>query len=88
MGHFGAKPIRLAWCGLVLPALALNYLGQGALLMRDPGAIDNPSTASSRKLGAASDPAGHGGGRHRLTGRDLGAYSMTKQAIQLGFLPA
>ena len=42
MGHFGRRPIRLAWTGLVLPALALNYLGQGALLMRDPGAIANP----------------------------------------------
>ena len=42
MGHFGRKPIRLAWAGLVLPSLALNYLGQGALLMRDPAAIENP----------------------------------------------
>ena len=39
MGHFGAKPIRLAWTGIVFPALALNYLGQGALLMADPAAI-------------------------------------------------
>ena len=42
MGHFGVKPIRLAWMGLVFPALALNYLGQGALLMGDASAIDNP----------------------------------------------
>ena len=38
MGHFGRQPIRLAWFGLVLPALVLNYLGQGALLLQNPGA--------------------------------------------------
>ena len=42
MGHFGPRPIRLAWFALVFPCLALNYLGQGALLLRDPAAIDNP----------------------------------------------
>jgi KUP system potassium uptake protein len=42
MGHFGARPIRLTWFGLVFPALALNYLGQGALLLADPGALQNP----------------------------------------------
>ena len=42
MGHFGKKPIQLAWTGLVLPALAINYMGQGALLMRDPAALENP----------------------------------------------
>jgi KUP system potassium uptake protein len=42
MGHFGAKPIRLAWYGLALPALAMNYLGQGALLLRTPGVADRP----------------------------------------------
>ena len=42
MGHFGKRPIQIAWIGLVLPALALNYMGQGALLMRDPGALENP----------------------------------------------
>ena len=42
MGHFGRRPIQLAWTGLVLPALALNYLGQGALLIADPAAIENP----------------------------------------------
>jgi KUP system potassium uptake protein len=42
IGHFGRRPIRLAWTGLVLPGLALNYLGQGALLMADPRAIENP----------------------------------------------
>src|SRR5206468_3913248 len=42
MGHFGHRPIRVAWLGLVLPALTLNYLGQAALLMRDPKALANP----------------------------------------------
>ncbi|KAG0162617.1 hypothetical protein DFQ30_001621 [Apophysomyces sp. BC1015] len=42
MGHFGAKPIRVAWYGLVMPALVLNYFGQGALLLNEPSAIQNP----------------------------------------------
>ena len=42
MGHFGRRPIRLAWLGFVLPALLLNYFGQGALLLRDPDALANP----------------------------------------------
>ena len=42
MGHFGAKPIRLAWLIFVLPCLILNYFGQGALMIRDPAAIANP----------------------------------------------
>ena len=42
MGHFGAKPIRMAWYFLVMPSLVLNYFGQGALLMHDPKAIENP----------------------------------------------
>jgi KUP system potassium uptake protein len=88
MGHFGAKPIRLAWCGLVLPALALNYLGQGALLIRDPAAIDNPFyrlfpqalVLPAVVLAAAATV---------IASQAVisGAYSMTKQAIQLGFLP-
>lgn len=42
MGHFGRKPIMVAWCMLVLPALAVNYLGQGAMILREPQTIDNP----------------------------------------------
>jgi KUP system potassium uptake protein len=42
MGHFGKKPIRLAWFAIVMPCLTLNYFGQGALLLSDPGAVDNP----------------------------------------------
>ena len=49
MGHFGRQPIRLAWFALVSIALYLNYLGQGALVMREPAAIENPSTSSRRR---------------------------------------
>ena len=42
MGHFGPLPIRLGWFGVVFPALTLNYLGQGALLIADPRAVENP----------------------------------------------
>jgi KUP system potassium uptake protein len=42
MGHFGRAPIRLAWLGLVLPGLVLNYFGQGALVLRNPAALDHP----------------------------------------------
>ena len=42
MGHFGRIPIRLAWFGIALPGLVLNYFGQAALLITDPGAIDHP----------------------------------------------
>jgi KUP system potassium uptake protein len=88
MGHFGARPIRVAWTGLVLPSLALNYMGQGALLMREPAALESPfyrlfpqtllipavllATAASVIASQAVIS---------------GAYSMTKQAIQLGLLP-
>ncbi len=88
MGHFGRRPIRLAWTGLVLPSLALNYLGQGALLMADPSAIENPFyrlfpddwvlpalvLATLAAIIASQAVIS-------------GAYSMTKQAMQLGFLP-
>ncbi|WP_284617962.1 potassium transporter Kup [Aquabacterium humicola] len=88
MGHFGRRPIRLAWSGLVLPSLALNYLGQGALLLADPTAAENPFF---RQFPSSWVPAA-------IVLATLaaiiasqavisGAYSVTKQAIQLGFLP-
>ena len=88
MGHFGRKPIQIAWAGLVLPGLALNYLGQGALLMEDPSAIDNPFyrlfpvTWLIPALILATLAA-------IIASQAVisGAYSLTKQAIQLGFLP-
>jgi KUP system potassium uptake protein len=88
MGHFGRKPIQIAWTGLVLPSLALNYLGQGALLMADPSAIENPfyrlfpQVLVLPALVVATLAA-------IIASQAVisGAYSMTKQAIQLGFLP-
>jgi len=88
MGHFGRKPIQIAWTGLVLPGLALNYLGQGALLMGDPSAIDNPfyrlfpDSWIIPALVLATLAA-------IIASQAVisGAYSLTKQAMQLGFLP-
>jgi KUP system potassium uptake protein len=88
MGHFGAKPIRLAWTLLVFPSLVLNYMGQGALLMGDPTAIENPfyrlfpdSLLLPAVVLAAMAAV--------IASQAVisGAFSMTKQAIQLGFLP-
>ncbi|MDI1238755.1 MAG: potassium transporter Kup [Polaromonas sp.] len=88
MGHFGKRPIQFAWMGLVLPALTINYMGQGALLMRDPSALENPFyhlfpqswlipavVLATLATVIASQAV------------ISGAYSMTKQAMQLGLLP-
>jgi KUP system potassium uptake protein len=88
MGHFGRAPIRLAWLGLVFPALAINYMGQGALLMRDPAALENPfyrlfpETWLPAALILATLAA-------IIASQAVisGAYSVTRQAILLGFLP-
>jgi KUP system potassium uptake protein len=88
MGHFGRRPIRLAWFGLVLPALLLNYFGQGALLLRDP-ASDQESLlpAGAGLVPAAAGGPGHGGHGDRLAGGDFRRVSITQQAIQLGYAP-
>jgi KUP system potassium uptake protein len=88
MGHFGKTPIRLAWSVLVLPSLALNYMGQGALLMRDPAAIANPfyhlfPQAWVIPVVVLATLAAVIASQAVISG----AFSMTKQAIQLGFLP-
>lgn len=88
MGHFGVKPIRLAWTGLVFPSLALNYLGQGALLIGDPTAIENPffrlfPSALVLPMVVLAALAAVIASQAVISG----AYSMTKQAILLGFLP-
>ena len=88
MGHFGRGPIRLAWFWFVLPALLLNYFGQGALLIRDPSAISNPfylqapSWALFPMIGLATAAA-------IIASQAVisGAFSVTRQAIQLGYLP-
>lgn len=88
MGHFGRKPIQLAWLGLVLPALVLNYFGQGALLLDDPGAIDNPFYRLAPEwalypMVALATAATVIASQAVISG----AYSMTQQAMQLGYSP-
>ena len=88
MGHFGARPVRLAWLGLVLPALTLNYFGQGALLLADPAAIAHPFYHMAPEwalypmviLAAAATV---------IASQAVisGVYSITHQAIQLGYAP-
>ncbi|HRI18202.1 MAG TPA: KUP/HAK/KT family potassium transporter, partial [Burkholderiaceae bacterium] len=88
MGHFGRTPIRIAWLGLVFPALSVHYLGQGALLMRDPAALENPfyrmfpESLLPAALVIATLAA-------IIASQAVisGAYSVTRQAIQLGLLP-
>ena len=88
MGHFGRRPIQWAWCGLVLPALALNYLGQGALLIADPKAIENPFFRMFPEPMVL--PAVLLATLAAIIASQAvisGAYSLTRQAMQLGFLP-
>jgi len=88
MGHFGRRPIQLAWLGLVLPALTLNYMGQAALLLRDPKALDNPffhlfPQAWLIPVVILATMATVIASQAVISG----AFSMTRQAIQLGLLP-
>jgi KUP system potassium uptake protein len=88
MGHFGRLPIRLGWFTVVFPALALNYLGQGALLLADPRAIENPFYLLAP--GWAHYPmVAFATMATVIASQSIisGAYSLTQQAIQLGFLP-
>jgi KUP system potassium uptake protein len=89
MGHFGARPIRLAWFVLVKPALIVAYFGMGALLLRQPQAVDHPFFAMVPRgpwtmalvvLAAAATI---------IASQALisGAFSLTRQAVQLGYLP-
>ena len=88
MGHFGRRPLRLVWFGFVLPALVLNYFGQGALLLATPEAAANPfyllapSWALYPMIGL-STVATVIASQAMITG----AFSMTRQAIQLGYAP-
>jgi KUP system potassium uptake protein len=88
MGHFGPFPIRIAWFGVALPALTLNYFGQGGLLLTTPGAIDSPFYALAPHwlhypLVVLPTAATVIASQAIISG----AYSMTQQAIHLGFLP-
>jgi KUP system potassium uptake protein len=89
MGHFGPAPIRAGWFALVKPALVLNYLGQGALILRDPSAANNPffsmapGGVATYGLIALSTAATVIASQALISG----AFSLTHQAMQLGFLP-
>jgi KUP system potassium uptake protein len=88
MGHFGKKPIRVAWFTVVMPSLTLNYFGQGALLLSDPDAVANPFFNMAPEwlllplvlLATAATV---------IASQALisGAFSVTKQVVQMGFLP-
>ncbi|MES2662187.1 MAG: potassium transporter Kup [Pseudomonadota bacterium] len=88
LGHFGKKPIRIAWFGLVLPALIVNYFGQGAFLIAHPESLSNPFYLSFPKwalypviiLATATTVIAS-------QATISGTYSIAKQAIQLGYLP-
>jgi KUP system potassium uptake protein len=88
MGHFGRLPIRLAWFAFVLPALLLNYFGQGALLLENPGAIRNPFYLMAPEW-ALYLLVGLAAAATVIASQAVisGVYSMTQQAIQLGFAP-
>jgi KUP system potassium uptake protein len=88
MGHFGKRAIRVAWFGLVAPALVLNYFGQGALLIVDPSALKNPFFLAYPEW-ALYPMIGLATAATVIASQATisGAYSMTQQAIQLGYLP-
>ena len=88
MGHFGKQPIRIAWFSFVMPALVVNYFGQGAMLLTDPRAIDNPFYKmapgwAQLPLVVLATAATVIASQALITA----AFSVTKQAIQLGILP-
>ena len=88
MGHFGRRPIRLAWFGFVLPALVLNYFGQGALLLSDKSAIDSPFFKLAPEwalipMVVLSTIAAFIASQAVISG----AFSVSRQAIQMGLLP-
>ena len=88
LGHFGRLPIRIAWYGLVMPALVINYFGQGALLLGDPQAVENPFYLmapewSRLPLVILATAATVIASQALITA----AFSVTKQAIPLGLLP-
>ena len=88
MGHFGPRPIRVAWLGLVLPCLLLNYFGQGALILSDPASVSNPfyrmvpAWGQVPMIGLATLAT-------VIASQALisGTFSVVRQAIQLGYLP-
>jgi len=88
LGHFGGKPIRIAWCFVVFPSLAANYLGQGAILLGDPTAVANPffhqlGSWSVLPMVVLATVATVIASQATISG----TYSMTREAIALGFMP-
>ena len=88
LGHFGKLPIRIAWYGLVMPALVINYFGQGAMLLDNPAAVSNPFYLMAPKwaglpLVVLATAATVIASQALITA----AFSVTKQAVQLGMLP-
>jgi KUP system potassium uptake protein len=88
MGHFGKRPIRLAWFALVMPALLLNYFGQGAILLRNPAAVANPfyflaPRSMLMPLVVLATVAAVIASQALISG----AFSLTRQAVQLGYSP-
>jgi KUP system potassium uptake protein len=88
MGHFGARPIRFAWIGFVLPCLVINYFGQGALVMADPAALENPFYLMAPErlrlpLVALATAATVIASQALISG----AYSIARQCMQMAFLP-
>jgi len=88
MGHFGREPIRMAWFGFVLPALILNYFGQGALILRDPTAVKNPFYLLAPDwalypLVALATVSTVIASQAVISG----AFSVSRQALQLGYMP-
>jgi len=88
MGHFGKRPIRVAWFGVVLPALLLNYFGQGALLLTEPAATSNPFyLLASPSLQWPLVIIGTAAAVVASQALISGAFSLTQQSIQLGYSP-
>jgi KUP system potassium uptake protein len=88
MGHFGRRPIRVAWLAVAMPALLLNYFGQGAILLHDPAAAQNPfyllaPSWALYPLIAIATAAAIVASQALISG----AYSLTRQAVQLGYAP-
>ena len=88
LGHFGKRPIRIAWFTVVMPCLVLNYFGQGALLLENPAAVKNPFYLMAPDW-ALLPLVGLATMATVIASQALitGAFSVTKQAIQMGYLP-
>ena len=88
MGHFGKRPIQMAWFSMILPALALNYFGQGALILRDPAAVLNPFYLLAPEW-AMYPMIGLATAATVIASQAVisGAFSITSQAMQMDYIP-